>query len=536
MPRMPPSNSAIGASVSRARLSGSRGSGKRLGRNKASSSSSSSAAAGAASSSSSGAAKPDPDGSSGTGNPRQQKTSSSLMRAGARARSTNKGEAAAAAAPVAAPAPKKARHTRIKPKAVKRKGPVPKNPNRVKPEPPEVVLSSASGGGRGGRGGHGAGASRSSVLNAAGGDNSRRSRVNSVGDAKQSSPIRKQARQIAIGVQARRNAGSGKGSSSSSSSSSSASASASASSTGRRRKLTESQQRAALLKSEASARLKKQTSGDGEWPPTVGKSGQSVFVPTSLPFLSRQEDRDDSALVEDEEPSADPSTSSSSPAAAPLTVNNSERCHAFARLHEEGTEAASEAAAAATSGNRIMLLQIPHLPHSKVLDFGAPVMRRKAEKRNTRKGKAAAQHEDEVVVGGVPLVGSAFPSTDKFTGSGATTTIKPLEQSVRRAGEGLIGKMRVRASGKVELVLGGIPMRVIDGPTCGTYQELVYLQGQGRSGDGEGSSGAAATGGSGKTAAGVVPLAERPTMCFLGPVENRVTVVPDVAWLLKNRL
>ena len=154
---------------------------------------------------------------------------------------------------------------------------------------------------------------------------------------------------------------------------------------------------------------------------------------------------------------------------------------------------------------------------------------------NKRKGKAAAQEEEEVEVGSVPLVGSAFPSTDKFTGLGATTTVKPLEQSVRRAGEGLIGKMRVRASGKVELILGGIPMRVIDGPTCGTYQELVYLQGQGRSGAGEETSGARAEAGA-QMSATAMPLAEKPTMCFLGPVENRVTVVPDVAWLLKKRL
>ena len=190
-----------------------------------------------------------------------------------------------------------------------------------------------------------------------------------------------------------------------------------------------------------------------------------------------------------------------------------------------------------------MLLQIPHLPHSKVLDFGAlprsrPVAATKAKgaAKNEKSGDRE-EEENEVTQGAVPLVGSAFPSTDKFTGSGATTTERPLEQTVRRAGEGLIGKLRVRASGKVELMLGDIPLRVIDGPECASYQELVYLQAQERFEEDqvEEASGAAASAPR-EMASDTIPLAEWPTVCFLGPIENRVTVVPDIAWLLKKRL
>ena len=446
------------------------------------------------------------------------KTSRGLMKAGARARSAvksgeNASSSIATSSQSSANLKKKARSSRFRPKAVKRKGPAPKKSNSrvvVKDDPEEVlvgsedVYSSAS----------------SQVPKAPAAE--RRARINSVGDAKQSSPIRKQARKIAKDFQARRTGH----------------ASGPSPALGRRRKLTESQQKAALLKSEASERLRGKVSGAGEWPPTVGRSGSSVYVPTSLPFVLPDEKSDAS---HDGDPSNSSSYLSSSADGISTKSRNqreaidSDCCSAFAALSEEKHGGGSTSA-----GNRIMLLQIPHLPHTKILDFGAPVTssrqhnivvktegaKGKASKAQ-RKGRANSQGGGDTEgnvewlssanQGAVPRVGSAYASTDNFTGSGATEKEKPIEQSVRRAEEGLIGKLRVRASGKVELMLGDIPLRVIDGPTCGSYQELVYLQGK-----------------SEDDVNRMAPLADKPTLCFLGPVENRVTVIPDVQWLLKH--
>ena len=119
---------------------------------------------------------------------------------------------------------------------------------------------------------------------------------------------------------------------------------------------------------------------------------------------------------------------------------------------------------------------------------------------------------------------------DKFLGSGATRHHIPIEQTIRRAQEGQVGTLRVYKSGRTELVFGDMPLRVVEGPITSSYHELVYLQSKDQKEQDDDDAMNDEDDENEK-----IPLpAKKPTLCFLGPIESRVTLVPDIQWLLKN--
>jgi hypothetical protein len=89
-----------------------------------------------------------------------------------------------------------------------------------------------------------------------------------------------------------------------------------------------------------------------------------------------------------------------------------------------------------------------------------------------------------------------------------------------------VGTLRVYKSGRTEMMFGDMPFRVVDGPKTSSYPELVYLQTRDQSDDMELEEE--------EEEEGELLPTKKPTICFLGRVGSRVTLVPDLKWLLKN--
>ena len=386
--------------------------------------------------------------------------------------------------------------------------------------------NSGSGGGGGGGGGSGGGGSNSSS------SSSRRPRATSVGDQQPSSPMRRQGAKTSQAINKTR-----------------------AKPAARKRRLGVAAQ--AKLDQQEKARHRLSQAGargsvtGGEWPPRVGQTsdnsdvGDSVYAPMSMPFLLDVPDEDSS----DDEDTTD-STSSSSKKKTKKggfgSINNAkieiDRCSAFADIDMNGMT------------SQVMLMQIPHLPNFDVLRFGASVGKdggAKEESGNSSSSSSSSvinieeEEDDDASNDQIkgPRVGCDRGINDKFLGSGATRHHVPIEQSVRRAREGRIGTLKVYKSGRTELIFGDMPLRVVDGPACSSYHELVYLQTKQQNdnamdedkdddvneGDGNGN------GVGDDDNAQKEPLpADSPTLCFLGPVGSRVNLVPDIKWLLKQ--
>ncbi|XP_028852332.1 DNA-directed RNA polymerase III subunit RPC4 [Denticeps clupeoides] len=79
--------------------------------------------------------------------------------------------------------------------------------------------------------------------------------------------------------------------------------------------------------------------------------------------------------------------------------------------------------------------------------------------------------------------------------------------SLRDLQEGLVGRMLVRRSGRVQLILGNVSLDVALGTTCSFLQELVSIRTEGRSGD----------------------------LSVLGHIKHKLVCSPDFQALLENR-
>lgn len=306
----------------------------------------------------------------------------------------------------------------------------------------------------------------------------------------------------------------------------------------RKRRLGPTAQAQADLQEAAALRLSGSLHNTGstssEWPPRVGsvggEDGSSVFAPMSMPFqLEPQDQQEETTAASKQEQKQQGKATTGFGSMSDAQVEH-DQCLAFSDSADQST-------------TQVMLMQIPHLPNIDVLNFGTPVsgsgnhsnsaVEKSGEGSEGGEGDGPAMDdEDDAKRGRHPLrgprVGSDRSTTDKFLGSGATKHDIPIEQTIRRAKEGQVGTLRVYKSGRTELIFGDMPLRVVDGPTTSSYHELVYLQTKDQSSNDMDLDDDDEDGGRESLPA------DKPTICFLGPIDSRVTLVPDLKWLLKN--
>ena len=115
-------------------------------------------------------------------------------------------------------------------------------------------------------------------------------------------------------------------------------------------------------------------------------------------------------------------------------------------------------------------------------------------------------------------------SSDQLADECVTRPLPEVAQTLPQVPAGKLGKLRLRRSGRVELVIGGVPFLLQAAEQVRHYEEAVQMEapgigddeGKGRNASSSSSSSSSSTG----------------SCCLLGRVTHHVTVVPDVVSIM----
>ena len=129
-----------------------------------------------------------------------------------------------------------------------------------------------------------------------------------------------------------------------------------------------------------------------------------------------------------------------------------------------------------------ILFQFPPLPHVKSIFVPGKNDPQSAAETNTTFGPKAGPGDSDVLMGesSAPSESSPDAAPTLFVGRGSTSLQRNSDQFLNRLPEGEFGTLRVRKSGKVEMVLGDFVFDVNPGPNMKCHGEFVHMDLQSR--------------------------------------------------------